>query len=115
MCRAPPQGPCVPTADGDVLRCVERFLRAFRSRPGGAGVAGVVPARTHRRGTVVSLLSQNVIYVGGGSTADMPVVRRVHGVDRLLREALDRGVLPCGISTVPTAGPRVPAPIPSAR
>ncbi|MFB7029973.1 MULTISPECIES: Type 1 glutamine amidotransferase-like domain-containing protein [unclassified Streptomyces] len=64
---------------------------------------------------MVFLLSQDVIYVGEGSTADMPVVRRVHGVDRLLREAFDRGVLPCGISAVPTAGPRVLAPIPSAR
>lgn len=44
------------------------------------------------------LLAQDVVYVGGGNTANMPAVWRVHGVDRLLREACDRGTLLCAIS-----------------
>jgi peptidase E len=42
------------------------------------------------------LLSQDVIFVGGGNTANMLAVWRVHGVDRVLREAWDAGILLCG-------------------
>jgi peptidase E len=44
------------------------------------------------------VLSQDVIYVGGGSTANMLAIWRVHGFDALLREAWDRGILLCGSS-----------------
>jgi peptidase E len=44
------------------------------------------------------LARQDVIYVGGGSTANMLAVWRVHGIDDLLREALDRGTILCGSS-----------------
>ncbi|GGX68724.1 hypothetical protein GCM10010358_23810 [Streptomyces minutiscleroticus] len=39
------------------------------------------------------LLSQDVIYAGGGNTANLLAVWREHGVDRLLREVFDRGDL----------------------
>ena len=42
------------------------------------------------------LLSQDVIYVGGGNTANMLAVWRLHGVDVALREAWESGVLLCG-------------------
>src|SRR4051812_28271432 len=44
------------------------------------------------------LLEQDVIYVGGGNTANMLAVWRVHGVDKLLREAWRRGAVMCGLS-----------------
>jgi dipeptidase E len=44
------------------------------------------------------LLSQDVIYVGGGNTANMLAVWRVHGVDRILRAAWEQGVVLCGLS-----------------
>ena len=44
------------------------------------------------------VLSQDVIYVAGGSTANMLAVWRVHGFDSLLREAWERGILLCGTS-----------------
>jgi len=40
-----------------------------------------------------------VIYVGGGNTANMLAVWRVHGVDRALAEAWEQGVVLCGTST----------------
>jgi len=43
-------------------------------------------------------LAQDVVFVGGGNTANMLAVWRVHGFDRVLREAWDRGVLLCGSS-----------------
>ena len=42
------------------------------------------------------LLGQDVIHVGGGNTANMLAVWRVHGVDAILREAWDAGVVLCG-------------------
>ena len=45
-----------------------------------------------------ALAEQDVIYVGGGNTVNLLAVWRAHGVDRLLREALARGTLLCGIS-----------------
>ena len=36
---------------------------------------------------------QDVIYVGGGNTANMLAIWRVHGVDRALREAWERGAV----------------------
>ena len=44
------------------------------------------------------ILSQDAIYVAGGSTANMLAVWRAHGFDQMLREAWDRGVLLCGWS-----------------
>ena len=42
------------------------------------------------------LLAQDIIVVGGGNTANMLAVWRVHGVDRALRSAWERGVILTG-------------------
>ena len=39
------------------------------------------------------LAQQDVIYVGGGNTANMLAIWRVHGIDRALREAWERGAV----------------------
>jgi dipeptidase E len=44
------------------------------------------------------VLSQDVIVVGGGNTANMLAIWRVHGFDRLLREAWERGTVLTGVS-----------------
>ena len=44
------------------------------------------------------LLSQDIIFVGGGSVANMLAVWRVHGFDRILREAWEAGVVLFGWS-----------------
>ena len=41
------------------------------------------------------LLQQDVIYVGGGNTANMLAIWRVHGMDEILREAWDDGIVLC--------------------
>jgi peptidase E len=43
-------------------------------------------------------LAQDVIFVSGGSTANMLAVWRVHGFDRVLREAWENGVVLAGWS-----------------
>ncbi|MBO0825112.1 MAG: peptidase E, partial [Actinobacteria bacterium] len=44
------------------------------------------------------LLSQDAIFVGGGSVANMLAVWRVHGVDRIMRSAWESGVVLAGVS-----------------
>lgn len=44
------------------------------------------------------LLSQDVIFVGGGSVANMLAVWRVHELDRIMREAWQAGVVLSGVS-----------------
>jgi dipeptidase E len=45
-----------------------------------------------------TVLDQDLIFVGGGNTANMLAIWRVHGVDELLREAHERGVVLSGSS-----------------
>jgi len=44
------------------------------------------------------LLSQDVIFVGGGSVANMLAVWRVHGLDHIMRRAWEAGVVLAGVS-----------------
>jgi peptidase E len=44
------------------------------------------------------LLDQQIVYVGGGNTANMLAVWRVHGVDRAVRAAWEAGVIMAGVS-----------------
>ena len=44
------------------------------------------------------LLSHDAIYVGGGNTANMLAIWRVHGVYKILREAHEMGIVLCGTS-----------------
>lgn len=86
----------VPTASGDSASYIDRFHDAFADIPS-------VP--THlplfRRGVVdpASLLAdQDVIYVGGGNTANMLAVWRLHGIDTILLDAYRAGTILMGIS-----------------
>lgn len=88
----------VPTASGDAPAYVERFLAAYRSRSCEPSVLRLFQRERDDEGLRMHLLSQDVVYVGGGNTANLLAVWRVRGVDLLMREAFDRGTLLCGIS-----------------
>ncbi len=84
----------IPTATGDS----PASLLTFYNR-----VPGAWAARTHLalfdrtvRDIRSFLLNQDIIMVGGGNTANMLAVWRVHGVDEILREAWEAGILLCG-------------------
>ncbi|MFF3544669.1 Type 1 glutamine amidotransferase-like domain-containing protein [Streptomyces platensis] len=86
----------LPTASGDAPGYIEGFHAAF-------GVRDCEPSHLELfRRTVTDLrafvLAQDIVYVGGGNTANMLAVWRVHGLDTILREAYASGVLLCGIS-----------------
>lgn len=88
----------VPTASGDAPGYVDQFLDAFAGRDCEASVLPLFRRELDDEELRTFLLGQDVVYVGGGNTANLLAVWRVHGVDRLMREAYDRGTLLCGIS-----------------
>ncbi|MFB6837725.1 Type 1 glutamine amidotransferase-like domain-containing protein [Streptomyces sp. NPDC056361] len=88
----------VPTASGDAPGYVEKFLDAYRDRACEPSVLHLFRRELDDEGLRALLLTQDVVYVGGGNTANLLAVWRAHGVDRLLREAYAGGTLLCGIS-----------------
>ena len=88
----------VPTATGDSPAVIARFHAAFQERDCVASHLTLFGRpRTDLR---EFLLAQDVVYVGGGNTANMLAVWRVHGVDAILRDAWEAGTVLCG----PSAG-----------
>jgi dipeptidase E len=88
----------LPTASGDADHYIVRFYRAFSPalcEPSHVSLfrreCAVGDLREH-------LLTRDLIYVGGGSVISLLGTWRAHGVDLLLREAWERGVVLCGLS-----------------
>ena len=85
----------LPTPSGDDRGYVANFYDAFveRARPSW------LPLFNRRDADLrAHLFAQDVIYVGGGNTANMLAIWRVHGVDAILREAWERGIVLAGLS-----------------
>jgi dipeptidase E len=86
----------LPTAGGDNPSYVAKFYTAFS---GGHCDPSHLALFNRQVDDVRSLiLSQDVVYVGGGNTASLLAVWRAHGLDAVLAEAWAAGVLLCGIS-----------------
>ncbi|MBN1529754.1 MAG: peptidase E [Thermoleophilaceae bacterium] len=87
----------LPTAGGDADEQIDRFHRAFRGL-GRLSHLSLFRLGTHPVDPREHLLAQDVIYVGGGSLANLLAIWRVHGLDETLREAWERGIVLCGVS-----------------
>jgi dipeptidase E len=88
----------LPSASGDADHYIVRFYRHFsgaRCEPSHLSLFRRERAPAEPR---EHLLAQDLIYVGGGSVRSMLGVWRAHGVDEILREAWERGVVLCGLS-----------------
>jgi peptidase E len=87
----------IPTAMGDDPAVVSLFYSGFSqldmlvSHLALFPMPTVADMREH-------LLRQDVIWVGGGSTANLLAVWRVHGLDAILRECWEAGVVLMGVS-----------------
>jgi peptidase E len=85
----------VPTASADRAEAATGFYRAVSGRADGSDLPlferTVEDLRTF-------VLDHDVVYVAGGNTANALAVWRVHGLDAVLREAWERGVVMCGSS-----------------
>jgi dipeptidase E len=88
----------LPTASGDPRDQIGRFHAAFGDRPCEPDVLSLFRLADVRRPLRDIVLSQDVVYVGGGSMRNLLAIWRVHGLDRLLRDAWERGVVLAGLS-----------------
>jgi peptidase E len=89
----------LPTASGDADHYIVRFYRAFAAdRCEPSHVTLFRRERDGPRDIRSHLLSQDLVYVGGGSVVSLLGVWRAHGVDAILREAWEAGVVLCGLS-----------------
>jgi peptidase E len=94
--RAPARVCFVPTASGDSESYCLRFFEAFSRRN---CVPSVLSLFKRDAGNLNDFVTrQDVIYVGGGNTANLLAVWRVHGLDQILRRALAENIVLCGIS-----------------
>jgi peptidase E len=88
----------LPTAGGDSEQQIRAFHAAFDDRLCEATHISLfrlgtqpVPLREH-------LLAQDVVYVGGGSLVNLLALWRAHGLDEILREAWQAGIVLAGLS-----------------
>jgi len=86
----------VGTASGDSDSYIRRFHEAFP--PSRAAATHLAFFERTVRDLKSFVMDQDVIYVGGGSSANMLAVWRLHGLDKVLRTAWNAGVVMAGIS-----------------
>ena len=85
----------LPTASGDADRYIAMFYTAFarhRCQPSHVSLFGRTPDLAE------ALLSQDVIYVGGGNTRSMLATWRDWGLPSILRRAWKSGTVLAGVS-----------------
>lgn len=87
----------IPTASGDADEYVERFQAAFSHRA-QASVLSLFGRDPWGYTDPRMLLEQDIVYVGGGSTANLLAVWKAHGLPAVLSEAAASGVVLAGIS-----------------
>jgi dipeptidase E len=86
----------VPTASGDAEAVIEAFRRSFLERHCVPSVLRLFQREHEDLAPLV--LEQDLIFVGGGNTANQQAVWRVHGVDALLVRAWEQGTVLAGVS-----------------
>jgi dipeptidase E len=88
----------LPTASGDPDDQIQRFYQAFHDLPCTPSHLSLFRLGSNPVNVRAKLLEHDVIYVGGGSMTNLLAIWRVHGVDRVLEEAWNRGIVLAGIS-----------------
>jgi peptidase E len=88
----------LPSASGDADHYIVRFYRAFSSVRCEASHISLFRREQGPEDLRRHLLSQDLIYVGGGSVISLLGVWRAHGIDKILREAWEAGVILAGLS-----------------
>ncbi len=93
----------IPTASAESPYYLVKFYRAFARKALATDLTlfdpSVLPRQPERSSDVETFVSaQDILYVGGGNTANMLAMWRVHSVDRALRKAWEHGAILCGVS-----------------
>jgi peptidase E len=88
----------LPTASGDPREQVMRFYERFEAWPCDPSVLSLFHLAGSNVDPVEHLLTQDAIYVGGGSMRNMLAIWREHAVDDAMRTAWERGIVLAGLS-----------------
>lgn len=91
-----PRVALLPTPAADSPFLISRFHAAFEDK--GVERRHVTLFGRPRTDLRELLLAQDLIYVSGGNTANALAIWRVHGVDAILRECWESGVVLAGLS-----------------
>ena len=90
-----PRALFIPTASAEEAEYIVWFYERFAPRAEATHLNTFPYPPENVRDLI---LSQDVINVGGGNTANMLAIWKVHGIDTALREAWENGVVLCGAS-----------------
>jgi peptidase E len=88
----------LPTAGGDSEEQIRRFRIAFGDRLCEHSVVSLFRLELEPLTLREHLLAQDVIYVGGGSMINLLALWRAHGIESVLREAWQAGIVLAGLS-----------------
>ncbi|UGS34084.1 hypothetical protein DSM104329_00455 [Capillimicrobium parvum] len=88
----------LPTASGDPVEQVDRFHAAYDGTAAATTVLSLF--RLHENPVALHglVLGHDLVYVGGGSMRNMLAIWREHGLDAILREAWEHGIVLAGLS-----------------
>jgi dipeptidase E len=88
----------LPTASGDPAAQIAAFHERFGDRACRPSHLSLFRLNGTERTLREVVLEQDVIYIGGGSMRNLLAIWRAHGLDELLVEAWERGVVLAGLS-----------------
>jgi peptidase E len=88
----------LPTASGDPREQVTRFQERFGDWPCEPSILSLFHLGRDRIDPIAHILSQDALYIGGGSMRNMLAIWREHGIDEAMRTAWHRGVVLAGLS-----------------
>ncbi len=88
----------LPTASGDPREDIGRFTRVFGAWDCRPQILSLFRIEADDEPLESLILSQDVIYVGGGSMRNLLALWRAHGVAELMLEANARGTVLAGLS-----------------
>jgi peptidase E len=88
----------LPTASGDPAAQIAAFDARFAERACAATHLSLFRLHGSPRPLRDVVLEQDVIYIGGGSMRNLLAIWRAHGLDVLLTEAWERGIVLAGLS-----------------
>jgi dipeptidase E len=88
----------MPTASGDPAVQIAGFHERFADRACRPAHLSLFRLHGTERTPREVLLEQDIVYIGGGSMRNLLAIWRAHGLDELLVEAWERGIVLAGLS-----------------
>jgi peptidase E len=88
----------LPTASGDPNAQMAAFRSTFGARACQPRELSLFRLEHEHHDLRALILAQHIVYVGGGSMRNLLAIWREHGLDAILREAWEAGVVLAGLS-----------------